>query len=41
MRNIMKHHSGTSSGTGFFMPKFVQNWYFLRGSENPRVGGLP
>jgi len=36
MRNIMKHHSGTPSGTGFFMPKFTQNWYFSCGGKNIR-----
>jgi len=36
MRNILKRHSGTPSGTCFFTPKFAQNWHFLCGGRNPR-----
>jgi len=36
MRNILKRHSGTPSGTRFGTSKFAQNWYFLCGSGNPR-----
>ena len=36
MRNILKHHSGTPSGTCFSTSKFAQNWHFSRGGKNPR-----
>jgi len=36
MRNILKRHSGTPSGTHFFTSKFDQNWHFLRGGRNTR-----
>jgi len=36
MRNILKHHSGTPSGTGFGTSKFAQNWYFSCGGKNIR-----
>jgi len=36
MRDSLKRHSGTPSGTCFFRSKFDQNWHFLRGGRNTR-----
>jgi len=36
MRNILKRHSGTHSGTPFFGSKLAQNWLFLCGGENTK-----
>nr|ABZ08088.1 hypothetical protein ALOHA_HF4000ANIW141O9ctg1g33 [uncultured marine crenarchaeote HF4000_ANIW141O9] len=36
MRDSMKHHSGTSSGTRFLLLKFAQNRHFFCGGKNPR-----
>ena len=40
MRNILKRHSGTPSGTGFLWSKFAQNGYFVCGGKNPRILGF-
>ncbi len=40
MRNILKHHSGTPSGTRFGWSKSAKNWNFLCGGENPRILGF-
>jgi len=36
MRDSLKHHSGTPSGTRFLLLKFAQNRHFLCGGKNPR-----
>ena len=40
MRNILKRHSGTPSGTRFEWSKSAKNWHFLCGGENPRILGF-
>ena len=36
MRDILKRHSGTHSGTPFFASKLPQNCLFLCGGENTK-----
>jgi len=36
MRDSLKRHSGTPSGTRFLLLKFAQNRHFLCGGKNPR-----